>query len=297
MKIRNRIIAAFLLVIVALTAVSAGAFAYQYYLARQYQQISKVMVSEYQIVGITEKMIEAYYNSTKIAQPNESFIEYYEIEGQLDDLVAMLSEKVTRPQSKVKLQGVLNIIEGIKEEIHAGINDAKTNNIEFMSTHHQKAREKLIYLDEASVNLILSDLEYLNETSKRLDNLLAVSLAVGVVIIGMTFLLGVIGAVKFAQRITQPIEKLSGYAKLVTGGNMDLEIDKKLVESNDEISSLAKTFQLMIAKLKENINNMTMANKELTHKTAELEELNKAMVGREQKMLELKKEIERLRAG
>jgi len=297
MKIRTRIITAFLLIIMALTAVSVAAFVYQYYLARQYQQISKVMVSEYQIVGITENMIEAYYNSAKVAQLDESFGEYYEIEGQLDDLVAMLAENITRPQSAVKLQGVLNIIEGIKNETHAGINDAKAKNIEFLSAHHQKARGKLTYLNEASTNLILSDLEHLNDTSKRLDNLLAVSLVVGAVVIGISFLLGVIVAVRFAQKITEPIEKLSGYTELVTGENMDLEIDKKLIEGSDEISGLAKTFQLMVTRLKENINKMTVANEELTNKTAELEELNKAMVGREQKMIELKKEIEQLRAG
>jgi predicted nucleic acid-binding Zn-ribbon protein len=65
---------------------------------------------------------------------------------------------------------------------------------------------------------------------------------------------------------------------------------------------MSKAFAGMVTKLQEAYQKLNKSNRELTatsksfqEKMAEMEEFNKMMVGREIKMLELKKEIENLK--
>ena len=78
------------------------------------------------------------------------------------------------------------------------------------------------------------------------------------------------------------------------------------IRSNDEIGQLAQSFNQMAVKLKELYSNMENqirrrtsqlgeAKEILERRVEELEQINKVTIGRELKMVELKKEIERLK--
>jgi len=297
MKIRTKVVLAFSLIVLVLTITSVSVFTYQYNLTRRYQEISQVMVSEYQMVVISEDMVEAYYNLAKTAGADENFQEYYDHKKELDNLSATLTHKVLYLPSTAKLKGVQNIIEGIDQEIQLGINEIQEQNIDNISGHYQKSRERLTYLNEATAGLILSDLEYLNDTSKRLDSTLVTSVIIGGVVIFLVFLVSLAFAFSFARTLTRPLEKLNLFAKEVAGGNTSATIDKMSFSGSDEISDLSDSFQIMVAALRGQMNSIKTVNNQLEIQTARLEEMNKAMVGREHKMMELKQEIERLRKG
>jgi len=125
-----------------------------------------------------------------------------------------------------------------------------------------------------------------------------------------------------AKKIINPLEQLRKGAEIIGKGNFDYRID---IKTGDEIGELAKSFNQMAEKLKESYAELEESKdvlevkvkartkeleeltesldeqvkertRELQEKVKELERFNKLAVGRELKMIELKKEIERLKS-
>jgi len=125
----------------------------------------------------------------------------------------------------------------------------------------------------------------------------------------------------FSQLVVNPIKKLHKGAEIIRKGNLDYKVD---IRTGDEIEQLAKEFNRMaerlgqskaaleeskavleikvaartkeLKELAESLEEQVKGRtKELQEKIKELERFNRLAVGRELKMIELKKEIERLK--
>ena len=92
-----------------------------------------------------------------------------------------------------------------------------------------------------------------------------------------------------AKRITSPIIDLTEVARRISGGDFSQQAK---TESSNEIGVLALTFNEMTSKIRDYQQGL---EQKVAERTRELERMNKLMVGRELKMIELKKEIERLK--
>lgn len=91
--------------------------------------------------------------------------------------------------------------------------------------------------------------------------------------------------------ITKPIVTIRNAAQEIARGNLDRKIQ---ITSHDEVGDLAITFNDMASNLKETYQKLKDNNIKIEEKLSEVERLNKLMVGRELRMIELKKEITRL---
>ena len=108
----------------------------------------------------------------------------------------------------------------------------------------------------------------------------------------------VVSAFYLARTISHPIRQLKWGAQIVGSGNLDYKID---VSSKDEIGDLAFELNMMREGLKLHSQEMSRKNDELEdaiiaaeEDRATLEELTRAMTGRELKMIELKRRISEL---
>jgi len=91
-----------------------------------------------------------------------------------------------------------------------------------------------------------------------------------------------------SKKITEPISKLKKAMENSNEGDYDNTIS---IKSNDEVADLSKTFNDLLSNLKKNrkdINNI------VTKRTEKLNTIVKQLVGREKKMVELKKRIKLL---
>ena len=102
-------------------------------------------------------------------------------------------------------------------------------------------------------------------------------------VIIITFLYFLVG------KFLKPLSSLNMIAKKAITGDLS---QRFIVETNDEIGDLGSNFNKMISKIQKNIE---IVEKKVLDRTKELENVNKAMAGRETKMIELKKEIEKLK--
>lgn len=99
--------------------------------------------------------------------------------------------------------------------------------------------------------------------------------------------------------IVDPIQIISAASKKISDGDFGAVMD---IHTSDEIGSLSKDFERMSQTLKGVIGELTEkkaaaenAEQELEKQIREMERMNLLMVGRELKMIELKKEIARLK--
>jgi methyl-accepting chemotaxis protein len=110
-------------------------------------------------------------------------------------------------------------------------------------------------------------------------------------------------AKRFSTQLIIPLSQLTAYAKEVADGKLKTDINRQAHSQNDEIGSLTSsiytmidTLTAMITQEKKTGEEMRKASESLHEKNSELEKMNSIMLGRELKMIELKKEIEELKS-
>lgn len=98
----------------------------------------------------------------------------------------------------------------------------------------------------------------------------------------------------YAKTFSHPIRKLDTYAKEISQGNLNIQAD---IKTSDEIGSLANSFNNMAESLRLQTNELERKvderTSDLQEKIEELEEFKRLVVGRELRMIELKKQIQR----
>ena len=109
-------------------------------------------------------------------------------------------------------------------------------------------------------------------------------------------MIGLLFGFLIANSLSKPIVDLKNIAHKMGEGNLDVKID---VKSNDEVGDLAFNFKIMAKSLKNNRENLESQvverTGELNNKIKELERFKELTVGRELKMIEIKKQIKELK--
>ncbi len=116
-------------------------------------------------------------------------------------------------------------------------------------------------------------------------------------------MLGSIIAYLFASFVSRPIMKLEHIAIEVAEGKLDENIEDDLTKKTGEIGNLARAFNAMIFNLRNKIDilnttnvNLLKTEEDLEKNLEEISRMNKLMIGRELRMVELKKEIKELKS-
>jgi C4-dicarboxylate-specific signal transduction histidine kinase len=112
-------------------------------------------------------------------------------------------------------------------------------------------------------------------------------------ILALSVLAAVLSAILFiyivVKRILRPLNELKQATEDIFLGNYNVKVD---INTNDEFGSLGQSINKMSKSIKDYSDNI---EKKINDKTAKLEKINKYMVGRELKMIELKKTVQELK--
>ncbi|MBT4516884.1 MAG: HAMP domain-containing protein [Candidatus Komeilibacteria bacterium] len=102
------------------------------------------------------------------------------------------------------------------------------------------------------------------------------------IIIVLAVLFSAAGVFWFINRILKPLGNLKEASQAVAKGNLGIRVD---IKTGDELEDLANSFNKMTIRLQKNITDI---ENKVAERTATLEKINKHMIGRELKMVELK---------
>jgi HAMP domain-containing protein len=147
-----------------------------------------------------------------------------------------------------------------------------------------------VYISEMNWGVLVEiDEQESFHTVNNMQNILSIILSIsGFIILFIAFF--------YAKTFSDPIRRLDAYAKEISEGNLNIRAD---IKTSDEIGSLADSFNHMAenlrrhtGELERNVNERTM---NLQEKIEELEEFKRLVVGRELRMIELKKQVHTLK--
>ncbi len=143
------------------------------------------------------------------------------------------------------------------------------------------------------------ELKHLDEQNKIATKAAIDTIKTSIIVTIGAFLFSLIFGFFVSRLISKNIRKVRDAALEISSGNFRGKI---LVRSKDEIGELATAFNTMADRLQETRQKVNERTQELEkakniseEKAGELERMNKFMVNRELKMVELKKEIEDLK--
>ena len=229
-------------------------------------------------------------------------IELSELRGYLWDLqkagsYIVLLDRYNKPfiDTRVKID---KIAESSEEEILMSQNKAQQGFLtrgDYFIGYHRFDSFTIIYAEPIKImqtqinNILLVIMPYI---------ILAIIILIGVIVVLITRMMG-------------GLKVISDAAKKITEGKMEIRIDEKYAQSKDEIGILATAFNQMLARLvgvykdleekvKQRTAEVEEKNKKLESSEVELkkaletsERISKLMIGRELKMIELKKQIKK----
>ncbi|MES2006652.1 MAG: HAMP domain-containing protein [Patescibacteria group bacterium] len=302
-SIKGRLLFAFLAVVALLIVTSVAFFGLQVRLTEQYKTVSDTMIAEYRLVDTSAILINAFNTRVKSAgiDSTESIAKIETAKKQIHDLTLYLDSNIEDTESKSNYIGFKASVETLLRQIDASIVRFEEGSIKDYVSDYNEANKEYGFVRDNGTALVFSQLKYSSSIRDEINRQYLASLYIG----GGVLLVLVLGCVffilQFATRLANPIRNLTLAAQHIAAGKMNFVIEKAVLEETNEIGILARSFLYMERALEDKIAQLDASNKEVTknadiaiNKNTELERLNKLMVDRELRMIELKKQNEAL---
>ncbi len=308
MNIRFKLLSMFLLIIAILLAETLAVWAVHFQLISEYRKLTDNLLTENTFTNTVPELIDTYYLFVLAPTSKDRLDDYLSQKQSINDALSKLDSEIVSDESKISYRGLKNVIRNIIENCDKGVESISAGDIRTASDYYNDDLNKKFYITENTANLMISELHYAENLQAKIDdtrNLFMVFLAAATAVISLSC---VVLSLLFSKRMTQPISQLSMIADRIARNEKAGSVDKGLMGRDDEIGSLSRSFGIMTEKLKEKIQELQSAKdvaekakdeaeksrNDLQKSNTELEHFNRLAIGRELKMVELKKKIKEL---
>jgi nitrogen fixation/metabolism regulation signal transduction histidine kinase len=268
----------------------------------QTQQLINTMTTEYSLISLSNDLAQTYNAVTRNPGDTQLTSNYQSLHAKLLLVLKTLNEKITKEEVKPLLAGVENTVRSVIRECDAGLAEIKQNKFTSLSDHYAQANKNNEFVNDNTRTLLGKELEILYTSQQNIQRTYIVTLIVTSILFLVIISVIIALARSFTAQLIKPLTSLSLFAKDIAGGNLQAMNSKMLPISNDEIGSLTESIRTMVNKLVDMLGQQQHANEEikkttdiLKEKNDELGRMNALMVGRELKMVELKKELDELK--
>jgi HAMP domain-containing protein len=298
MSISQKIVYSFILVIGLLMVSLVSVFIFHTSALREYKVISENLILENTLANSVSLFIEAY-NAAVIAPGSaERISNYTEHRDEILDIFAQLDTRLLNEDSKLAYEGLKKITLALIDSTDAGLQEVKNGNVTSGLNTYNDAVRKKTFITENSTALILTEITHLDEIQKNIERNYNQQRLIVIIWIAAIIFITILYSLLFARMITSPIKILSRVSQKVAAGNYSQRISADLLSRNDEVGTLASSFNTMLDALNDKINQVEKAHatilaaqKDIEHRNEELEKFNTMVIGRELKMIELKEKI------
>ncbi len=300
-SIKIKLLFSFIIVIVVLSLQTIYLANVHFQIVAQYKEVTDNLVLENKFTYSVPEFIQSYYNLINTPNSKERLDSYNQLYNEIEETFSKLDNAIISENSKIAYRGLKNYIMNIIRSGDEGVKDIQAGRLVNSIDIYENMIDKQSFLIENIGNLILKDLSYAEELQKEIEQTHKNLINIVLILIIFTTSGCVLFALFFAKKITNPIANLSEIANRITQGDLKLNVSKNLLEKKDEIGSLSNSFNIMLKRINVEIdsqkrisNDLVKSKRDLENKNEELEKFNKLAVGRELKMIELKKKIKEL---
>lgn len=269
-KYRTKLISFFLLSIAISTLV--GLYSYT---------SSRLLMSN--VVGVlnkTQELTTVYDKLDQVQSCLETYLydktegsldNYYDNENSITQSNNELRKSVDYSERGYKIENVVNMVDHYLQVISDTISDQRfKNSAKLTNENYKKTVKEYNYIVSYIKEIMSSDLTYsaakYTEIQKDIGRITFLNNFL--IFVSVLLISGMI--IIFSFQITKPISKLVSYAKEVSKGNFDVEIED--VNSSSEMNILYRTFRRMTISIKEYVDALT--EKQKLERTLSEEKLN-----------------------
>ena len=227
------------------------------------QKITNNMFLEYQAMDSVTRMTQDHYILIKNIIDEAAVQKYRNSTKELNNILGSLDKALVDKESRVAFRGLKNIIESINSDCETSLQSAVGGDVQKGLEIYGSIRQKLIFVNENTVTLILEELNRANILRDQFERT-HFFLVVAGAILSMIIILGcVLFVLVFSKKLTAPLVRLSRLAEHIADGNLTEEVDKDLLARKDELGSLSGSFNRMVVNLRQNIEQMELSQKKL----------------------------------
>ncbi|MFA5000601.1 MAG: PAS domain-containing protein, partial [Patescibacteria group bacterium] len=285
-SIKTKIISAFLAVIGVMIILLSLVIIIDLNLIKRYERINENIIYEQTLKDGVQLLVESGYSGIKSSDYSkyyERLDEILEIEKILDlrfaDADADQEAALAYRSAKNSLAAVISIVEESRE------NWENTGELTGTSETYQDAIIKFEFVKQSVTELLLSEIKNIAKTTEEIKRIKAFFFIIfGALVLLITVFL-VIFAWLFTKKISDAIVDLSETAEYIIGGDLKIDVNESLLERQDEIGSLSRSFSVMVKNLRDKFSALELSKKKMDDKVkevsasnAELEKTKTAMV-------------------
>ncbi len=258
--IRSRIIVASLAIIGSIFCFIVVLMHMHVKITSDYEKIIDHIILEYSLIDESARFVESSHLLLNNIHNKMRMANYLTIKKQFQSIFHQLDTSVTYDESKVYYRGLKNIVTRMIRSSDEVIKEVLQGNIHNISKIYTSLNQENVFVRENTADLILvelSDIRLLQEQKKKANLTI---LTIGIVLIVFVCCLCIVFVLFASHRISAPIIKLSRLAEKVSGGEFNVKFEKTMLQRRDEIGNLSQSFDFMITKLKEKIEEAEAAN-------------------------------------
>jgi nitrogen fixation/metabolism regulation signal transduction histidine kinase len=261
--IKAKLLTAFLTVIAVLFIAETFNSAMSFILIQKYQKITDSMISEYQIIETTSNLVNSFYDLIQYANDKQRVDTFNHNLTALNNLLAKLDKNINDPGSWTVYLGVKSSVNNVVSEANKGVAAILAGNFSEVTNYYNVANQKNIFVKENTSNLLLKQLEYTEKLQADINRTQLWIQIIGIILFIGVFLGCLWYSLSFSRTFINPLLKLTKLAKIIGDGNLEANVESDLLKGNDEIASLANSFNSMVLSLKANIKKLKEYNTQL----------------------------------
>ncbi|MFA5109165.1 MAG: ATP-binding protein [Patescibacteria group bacterium] len=272
-SVKTKILSSFLIVIGILFIFNVVFFVAHSLIIKKYQDIAGNMISEYKLAQLSSDLIKAYASLTKPDEHEIILNEYQAIRREITDTLAKLDSAIISENSLAVYAEVKNDINEVISESDEGLALFLKGEVSLAETRIASAQQKNDSVREDSIKLVIEELKYTEKLQVQTDRIQLLTTLIGGLILLLISAGCIIYALAFSKKLISPLTSLTKVAKLIEAGDLNVSVDQNLLhvfqnrgdllQGNDEISSLANSFNTMLFHLRNNIQKLQEYNEQL----------------------------------
>jgi len=242
-SIKAKIISAFLLVIFVAIILTTSIIVINLGVINRYKQINQNIIYEQQLKNNIWLLVEDVYNALK----SNDYTGYSQRLSQIKTEEGILDIQFALPsaneETKLDYRSVKNTLSAIIDLTDQSKKNFEANGtIVGISDIFQEASADFNFVEQDTADLLFAEAENIANTAKDIQKIQNILTIIVLTTLFLSSIFLIIFAIIFAQKITDPLIKLSIVAKKIIDGNFEINVEERLLKRKDEIGSLSISF-------------------------------------------------------